>query len=107
MTKLYTPPARPGLVVRPRFLKRLQAGLAVNLVLTSAPAGCGRATLLSEWIRSNQPVVPTAWLSLKSGENAPARFWKLIAALKTLKPSVGEMALSLLQSWLRSIISLC
>jgi LuxR family maltose regulon positive regulatory protein len=98
-TKLYIPPARPGLVVRPRLLEKLKAGLAANLILVSAPAGFGKTTLLSEWIQNSQPPIPTAWLSLEATDNDPARFWDyFIAALKTLKPTMGETALALLRS---------
>ena len=89
-TRLYIPPIRPGLVTRPRLLERLQAGLGNNLVLVSAPAGFGKTTLLSEWVRHGQPRVPAAWLSLEPGENDPTRFWDyFIGALETLKSGVG------------------
>ena len=49
-TKLYVPPVRPELVSRPRLIERLNAGLHCKLTLISAPAGFGKATLLSEWV---------------------------------------------------------
>jgi LuxR family transcriptional regulator, maltose regulon positive regulatory protein len=98
-TKLYLPLSRPGLVIRPRLLERLQVGLSSNLTLVSAPAGFGKTTLLSEWVRHIQPLIPAAWLSLEPGENDPIRFWEyLISALKTLEPAAGETAISLLHS---------
>ena len=48
--KLYIPPVRPELVLRPRLVKRLNAGLNRKLTLVSAPAGFGKTTLLSEWV---------------------------------------------------------
>jgi LuxR family transcriptional regulator, maltose regulon positive regulatory protein len=59
-TKLYIPPARPGLVARPRLIERLLEVLNYNLVLVSAPAGFGKTTLVSEWVRQNDPPIPTA-----------------------------------------------
>ena len=63
-TKLYVPPVRPDpltrltatstrggrtrLVPRPRLIERLNAGLHRKLTLVSAPAGFGKATLLSK-----------------------------------------------------------
>ena len=51
-TKLYIPPVRPEMVLRPRLLERLDEGLRLGrkLTLVSAPAGFGKTTLLSEWI---------------------------------------------------------
>jgi LuxR family maltose regulon positive regulatory protein len=98
-TKLYIPPARPGLVPRSRLTERLQAGLSCNLVLVSAPAGFGKTTILSEWTRCSQPQIRAAWVSLDEGENDPVRFWDyFVAALETLQPAIGERALALLHS---------
>ena len=49
-TKLYIPAFRPGLVLRPRLIERLNAGLQRKLTFISAPPGFGKTTLLSEWI---------------------------------------------------------
>ena len=46
-TKLYIPPARPGLVSRPRLVERLNKGLTGKLTLISAPAGFGKTTLVN------------------------------------------------------------
>ena len=48
-TKLFVPPARANLVVRPRLFERLEAGLRDKLTLIAAPAGFGKTTLLSAW----------------------------------------------------------
>ena len=49
-TKLYTPPQRPNLVLRPRLVERLNDGLGRKLTLISAPAGFGKTTLICERI---------------------------------------------------------
>ena len=49
-TKLYLPPPRPGLVLRPRLIERLNAGLHGRLTLVCAPAGFGKTTLVSAWL---------------------------------------------------------
>jgi LuxR family maltose regulon positive regulatory protein len=81
------------------LIERLQEGLNYNLVLISAPAGFGKTTLLSEWIRHSKPHISTAWISLDEGDNDPVRFWDyFIAALKTLQPDIGEKILPSLHS---------
>jgi LuxR family maltose regulon positive regulatory protein len=98
-TKLNIPPSRPQIVPRPHLYERLQDGLNYNLILVSAPAGFGKTTLVSEWVRQNQTQVPVAWLSLDEGDNDPVRFWDyFIAALRTLYPDCGKDILPLLHS---------
>ncbi len=108
-TKLYIPPLRSELVLRPRLIEQLNKGspgqngtFAHKLTLVSAPAGFGKTTLLSEWAHrgsgGNAPL-HVAWLSLNEGDNDPTRFWSyVIAALQTVYPTVGESALAALQS---------
>jgi LuxR family maltose regulon positive regulatory protein len=96
-TKLYAPPARPGLVARPRLLQRLDRGLDSHLILVSAPAGFGKTTLVGEWLRRADRLF--AWLSLDEGDNGPARFLAyLIAALQTIQADVGQVARAVLRS---------
>ena len=50
-TKLYIPPPRPKIVLRPRLIERLNEGSAGRkLTLISASAGFGKTTLVSEWV---------------------------------------------------------
>ncbi len=62
LTKLYVPPLRPNIVLRPRLIKRMIECLQSKLTLISAPAGFGKTTLVSEWIAGYGR--PVAWLSL-------------------------------------------
>ena len=71
-TKLYIPPPRPNVVLRPRLSERLKGGLGRKLTLISAPAGFGKTTLISAWIATCDRKV--AWLSLDEGDSDPARF---------------------------------
>jgi LuxR family maltose regulon positive regulatory protein len=87
VTKLYVP--RPGhnMVSRPRLLSRLNECLRRELTLVSAPAGFGKTTLLSEWVRH---ALPVAWVSLDEGDNDPVRFWSyVVAALDNLLAGIG------------------
>src|SRR5918912_3571533 len=80
-TKLYIPPPRPNVVLRPRLIARLNQGLHRRLTLISAPAGFGKTTLASAWIASCGR--RAAWLSLDDGDNDPTRFLTyLVAALQ-------------------------
>ncbi|MBC8078547.1 MAG: tetratricopeptide repeat protein, partial [Chloroflexales bacterium] len=118
-TKLFAPPARASLVVRPRLFERIEAGLQEKLTLIAAPAGFGKTTLLSAWLaartedRGLRTEIGTAslhpqssalstrvgWVSLDNADNDPLRFWSyVITALDTLAPGVGTSALGLLQS---------
>lgn len=88
-TKLYMPGPRPGAVARPRLLDQLDQALAKDLILVCAPAGFGKTVLLADWARRGR--WPTAWLSLDTGDNDPARFWRhAIAALGPLCPGIAE-----------------
>jgi LuxR family maltose regulon positive regulatory protein len=106
-TKLYIPPSRPGIVLRPRLVERLNEGLAngYKLTLISASAGFGKTTLVTEWIGTCRR--PFAWLSLDERDNDPARFITyLIKALQTLafskvegsQAGIGEELLAALRS---------
>ena len=96
-TKLYIPPPAPKVVLRARLVERLNDGLRRKLTLISAPAGFGKTTLVSAWVASSDR--PVAWLSLDEGDNDPTRFLVyLVAAVRTIAPTIGEGLLSLLQS---------
>ena len=96
-TKLYLPPPRPQVVLRPRLIERLNTGLHGKLTLISAPAGFGKTTLVSEWMASCKR--PCAWISLDEWDNNLNRFLTyLIAALQTFAPTIGEGILDALQS---------
>ncbi len=98
-TKLYIPPSRRRVVVRPRLVERLNESLAAGnkLTLVSAPAGFGKTTLIGEWVAGCGRA--GAWLSLDEGDSDPSRFLTyLIAALQTVAPGIGEGVLTVLQS---------
>jgi len=114
-TKLYIPPPRAKIVLRPRLIERMNDGLCSGrkLILISASAGFGKTTLVSEWVNNlrftsddfrlyaanggkivNQKskiANRVAWLSLDEGDNEPTRFLTyLVAALQTLALSEVE-----------------
>jgi LuxR family transcriptional regulator, maltose regulon positive regulatory protein len=88
-TKLFMPPPRPKLVLRPRLVERLNEGLQGKLILISAPAGFGKTTLISEWISGCGH--PVAWVSLDERDDDPSRFLTyFISALQTIDTRIGK-----------------
>lgn len=95
-TKLFIPRPRPDAVPRPRLIERLSAGVHRKLTLVSAPAGFGKTTLVSEWVRGQG--FPAAWLSLDEADEDPARFLTyLVSALGTAVPELGAEIEELVQ----------
>jgi LuxR family transcriptional regulator, maltose regulon positive regulatory protein len=99
-TKLRPSQTRPKLVARPCLAERLDPESGRKLTLVSAPAGFGKTTLLSEWLRSRVGGDRSvAWLSLDAGDNDPVRFLSyLVAALRTVEERIGEGVLAALRS---------
>ena len=98
-TKLYVPPPRPKVVLRPNLIERLNEGLSASckLTLISAPAGFGKTTLVSEWIAASGR--RAAWLSLDEGDNDPTSFLTyFVAALQTIAADIGVGVLRTLQA---------
>jgi LuxR family maltose regulon positive regulatory protein len=97
-TKLHVPRQRSQFVHRPHLIERLRQGREeARLTLLSAPAGSGKTMLLTDWLVSSGMRV--AWLSLGAEENEPTRFLSyVIAALQTLDPSIGTVALAMLHT---------
>ncbi len=71
-TKLFIPPVRPNQIARPRLTGLLEGSLDRALILVSAPAGYGKTTLVSSWVKDQQ--ITSAWLSLDDNDNDPVRF---------------------------------
>ena len=105
-TKLYIPQIRTQLLVRQRLEDRLSTGRTCKLTLVSAPAGFGKTTLLSSWIRDQETdqeqidrQLSVAWVSLDEGDNESVRFLSyLIAALRNIKSGIGESILEMLHT---------
>ena len=122
-TKLYIPPPRAKIILRPRLIEQLNEGLRSGhkLTLISASAGFGKTTVVSEWVNNlrftgddfqldaaNKGKIVNqkskienrvAWLSLDEGDNDPVRFISyLVAALQTIKAELGESLLPAFQS---------
>ncbi|WP_127579972.1 LuxR C-terminal-related transcriptional regulator [Paenibacillus koleovorans] len=71
--KLQLPFTRSALVHRPLMTEKLNKGLNTKLTILIAPAGYGKTTALSDWVK--QCEAPAAWISLDKKDNDPFRFW--------------------------------
>jgi len=118
-TKLALPTARANLVLRPRLIARLIAGSTGALTLIAAPAGFGKTTLLTSWLRqerrgmrevgstaepdaarSRAHVPGVAWLALDVGDNDPTSFLRYVitALQRAVAAPIGALALALLEA---------
>lgn len=65
--------------------------------MVSAPAGYGKTTLITEWLRTLDREY--AWLSMDAGDNNPQRFFTyLVAALQTIDKEFGQVVGNLIRS---------
>jgi LuxR family maltose regulon positive regulatory protein len=105
-TKFYIPATRKDLVSRPRLVEWINEGLDRKLTLISAPAGFGKTTLVSEWVKQLPDAVKiknvVSWLSLDENDNDPVRFLNyVIGAIRQAEgvdSDLGKGALGILQS---------
>jgi LuxR family maltose regulon positive regulatory protein len=96
-TKLYIPFSKGEKVFREQVLAKLDQIQDHALTILSAPAGYGKTTALSDWIK--QSALPVGWLSLDDADNHRARFLTyLVAALQNIEDEVGEDVLALLRT---------
>ena len=96
VTKLYIPPPCQILVLRPRLIEALSKSQTSSLTLVSAPAGYGKTTLVSNWLRQTE--TPSTWLSLDEGDNDPIRFLQyFIKALQKIDPEIQSDLLGMPQ----------
>lgn len=102
-TKLEVPPKRSVVVARSHLMEYSNKGLLHGreflrtLTLVSAPAGYGKTTLVSEWLR--EIGLQVAWLSLDESDNDPSRFMAyFIAAIQSVRPGFGESIQAMIQS---------
>jgi LuxR family maltose regulon positive regulatory protein len=95
-TKFFAPAIRSNQVSRPRLIDLLNGGMDKTLILVSAPAGYGKSTLVSRWLKETG--IPSAWLSLDVGDNDPIRFLQyLLVVFQPIAPGTGGSLLDMLQ----------
>jgi LuxR family maltose regulon positive regulatory protein len=95
-TKFYVPTVRSNCVPRQRLNDLLNDSLNKTLTLISAPAGYGKTTLVSTWLKETGQ--SSAWLSLDEGDNDPIRFLQyLVASLLPIIPGIDHDLAGLLK----------
>ncbi|AIQ17301.1 hypothetical protein H70357_12015 [Paenibacillus sp. FSL H7-0357] len=77
-TKLHIPHGRNSLVPRPSLMNKINEGMTARLTVVSAPAGYGKSTALSEWVKYSGS--RAAWVSLDKQDNDWITFWSYVAA---------------------------
>src|SRR5678810_1427324 len=88
-TKLLPPRAVTELLQRPRLTKKLQANLGSPITMVAADAGCGKTTLIADFVRSQSR--PTVWYQLDHTDADPVVFLGYVAqGIKNLYPAFGE-----------------
>src|SRR5688572_31537082 len=76
-TKLMPPRAGSDLLDRPRLTKKLEANLDSPVTLVAADAGCGKTTLVADFIRRQNR--PSVWYQLDHTDADPIAFLGYIA----------------------------
>src|SRR5678816_2440223 len=88
-TKLLPPRAVSDLLDRPRLTKKLEANVGSLVMLVAADAGCGKTTLIADFVR-NQPR-PSVWYQLDHTDADPVVFLGYIAhGIRNFYPAFGE-----------------
>ncbi|HSW20552.1 MAG TPA: LuxR C-terminal-related transcriptional regulator [Ramlibacter sp.] len=81
-------------IARPRLLERLMLARQQRCVVLTAPAGCGKTSLLLAWRRQLLAAgVDVAWVALGAADDAPDRFFEgLLAGLASADASLVREA---------------
>jgi LuxR family transcriptional regulator, maltose regulon positive regulatory protein len=98
-TKFHRPLTAGRLTLRPRLDSCLEDGLRsqIPLVLVTAPAGFGKSTLVSAWLRRQN--ISSSWLSLDSSDNDPGQFLSyFVGALQRYDPALGQSQINRIQT---------
>jgi LuxR family transcriptional regulator, maltose regulon positive regulatory protein len=97
LTKFFNPPAPPNDLHRARLFALMDELLTQGkrLGLICAPAGYGKTTLVSDWLRQagqHASAIRYAWLSLEDADNDPQQFFTYFSAslARSLAGSTAE-----------------
>ncbi len=91
-TKLLQPRAVVELLSRPRLTEKLRANINSPMTMVAADAGCGKTTLISDFIRNQTR--RAVWYQLDHTDADPFVFLSYIAhGIKNFAPAFGETIL--------------
>lgn len=91
-TKLLPPRAVPDILERPRLIERLSSNIVSPITMVAADAGCGKTTLVAEFIRSQSR--PFVWYQLDHTDADPSVFLGYVAnGIRNAFPEFGKTLL--------------
>src|SRR5437016_1122142 len=94
-TKLLPPRPVSDLLKRPRLTERLQGNIGAPVTLVAADAGCGKTTLIADFLR--QSTRPSVWYQLDHTDADPIVFLNYVAqGIKAIVPDFGSALIAYL-----------
>lgn len=91
-TKLLPPRAVPDILERPRLIERLRSNIGSPITMVAADAGCGKTTLVAEFIRHQTR--PYVWYQLDHTDADPSVFLGYVAnGIRNVFPEFGDTLL--------------
>jgi len=88
-TKLLPPRAVSELLDRPRLTRKLEANIGSLVTLVAADAGCGKTTLIADFVR--RQTRPFVWYQLDHTDADPVVFLGYVAhGIRNMCPEFGE-----------------
>lgn len=97
-SKINVPYSTAEALERPRLYDFFRDSTLKKITILRAPAGYGKTTLLSQWLKYLQE--PIAWLSIDRADNDPIRYWTFVfqAVAEASETDVDQVLAPLLQS---------
>lgn len=88
-TKLLPPRSVPDLLERPRLVEKLRNNIDAPITMVAADAGCGKTTLVADFLRRQQR--PSVWYQLDHTDADPSVFLGYITeGIRGFAPELGE-----------------
>ena len=88
-TKLLPPRAVSELLERPRLIRKLEANIGAPITMVAADAGCGKTTLIADFVRNQNR--QSVWYQLDHTDADPFVFVGYVArGIRNIYPGFGE-----------------